>query len=114
MCLHEVENPLLEVVKQANLHCMDEDRLREVTHNTRNMSKHIEFGVNMSRPEFSILCLGVGIAKHSIQVVIPPGVFLVRRDIISKFVLWTPEPKRDMPLKMMWAAILRVICKPCC
>jgi hypothetical protein len=46
--------------------------------------------------------------------VIPPGVFLVRRDIISKHVLWTVAPKTDMPLKMMSVAILRAICQRCC
>jgi len=28
---HEVEHPLLEVVKHANLHCMEEVVLKEVT-----------------------------------------------------------------------------------
>ena len=48
MCLHEVENQLLEVVMHADLHCMEEVGFREVTHNTRNMSKHVEFSVNMA------------------------------------------------------------------
>ena len=48
MHLHEVENLLLEVVKYANLHWMDEVRLREVTHNTGNMLKHIESSVNIA------------------------------------------------------------------
>ena len=39
---------------------------------------------------------------------------LVRRDIISKFVLWILAPKIDMLLKMMKVAILWAICKPCC
>jgi len=47
--LHEVENPLLEVVKYANLHCMEEVRLREVAHNTGNMLKYVETSVNMTR-----------------------------------------------------------------
>ena len=38
MGLHEVENPLLEVVKHADLHCMEEVGLREVSHDTGNMS----------------------------------------------------------------------------
>jgi hypothetical protein len=46
--------------------------------------------------------------------VILPGVLLVRRDIISKFVLWTLAPKSDMSLEMMYIAIPRAICKPCC
>jgi hypothetical protein len=33
--------------------------------------------------------------------VIPPGVLLVRRDIISKFVLWRLALKTDMLLEMM-------------
>jgi len=47
--LHEVENPLLEVAKHANLHCMEEVGLREVAHNTGNVSNHIEFSVNVAR-----------------------------------------------------------------
>ena len=66
MCLHEVENPLLEVVKHADLHCMEEVGLWEVAHNTGNMSKHVESSVDMARQEFGIGCLGVGIAEHSI------------------------------------------------
>jgi len=66
VCLHEVENPLLEVIKHADLHCMEEVGLREVTHDTGNMSKHIESSVNMVRREFGIGWLGVGITGHSI------------------------------------------------
>jgi len=66
MLLHEVENPLLEVVKHADLHCLEEFGLREAAHNARNMSKHGESSVNMARREFGIGCLGVGIAEHSI------------------------------------------------
>jgi len=61
-----VENPLLQVVKHAGLHCMQEVGLREVTHDTGNMSKHVESSVDMARREFGIGCLGVGIAEHSI------------------------------------------------
>jgi len=50
---------------------------------------------------FGIGCIEVGMAERSIQVVILPGVLLVRRDIICKFVLGTLAPKTDMPLKMM-------------
>ena len=74
MRLHEVENPLLEVIKHADLHCMEEVGLREVAHDTGNMSKHVESSVNMARRDFGIGCLGVGIAERSIKVVIPPGV----------------------------------------
>jgi hypothetical protein len=66
MHLHEVENPILEVVKHADLHCMEEVGPREVADNTANMLKHVESSVNMAPREFSIGCLGVGIAEHSI------------------------------------------------
>ena len=66
MRLHEVDNPLLEVVKHADLHCMEEVGCRVVAHNAGNMSKHIESSLNMVRREFGIDCLGVGIAKRSI------------------------------------------------
>jgi hypothetical protein len=80
---------------------MEEVGLREDAHDRGNMSKHDESLVGIARPEFGIGCLGVSIAECSIYVVIPPGVLLVRRDIISKFVLWTLAPRSDMPLKMM-------------
>jgi hypothetical protein len=66
VCLHEVENPHLDVVKHTDLHCMEEVRLWEVTHDTGNMSKHFEYWADLARREFSIGCLGVGIAEHSI------------------------------------------------
>ena len=66
MRLHEVENPLLEVVKHADLHCMEEGGLRKVAHDTGNMPKHVESSVDMARREFSIGCLGIGTAEHSI------------------------------------------------
>jgi len=62
--LREVENPLLEVVKHTDLHCMEEVGLQEVAHDTRNMSKLDESSVNMAQREFSISCLGVGIAER--------------------------------------------------
>jgi len=99
--LHDMENPLLEVVKHADLHCMEKIRLREDSHDTGNMSKHVESAVDTARREFGISRLGVGIAERSIQVAIPPGVLLVRRDIISKFISWTLAPKTDRPLEMM-------------
>jgi hypothetical protein len=80
---------------------MEEVGLREVAHDTGDMLKHVESSVNMVGREFGIGCLGVGIAERLISVVIPPGVLVVRRDIISKFVLSTLAPKTDMPLKMM-------------
>ena len=71
MHLHEVENPLLEVVKHADLHCMEEiglseDELRKVAQNPENVSKHVESSLTMGRREFSIGCLCVGIAERSI------------------------------------------------
>jgi hypothetical protein len=66
MRLHEVENPLPEVVKHADLHCMEEVGLREIAHNTGNMLKHVESSVNMMRREFGIGCLGVGMSERSI------------------------------------------------
>ena len=63
VCLHDVENPLLEVVKDADLQCMEQVVLREVAHNAGNMSKHVESMANMARQEFGISCLGVGIAE---------------------------------------------------
>jgi hypothetical protein len=46
--------------------------------------------------------------------VIPPGVLVVRRYIMPKFVLWTIAPKTDMPLEMILIAILWAICNTCC
>jgi hypothetical protein len=93
---------------------IEEAGLREVAHNRGNMSKPVESSVNMSRLEFNIGCLHIDIAEHSIEVVIPPGVLPVRRDIISKFILWSLAPKTDMLLLIMYVTILRAICKPCC
>jgi len=47
--LHEVENQLLQVVKYADLHCVEEVGLRDVAHDTGNMSKHAESSVNMAQ-----------------------------------------------------------------
>jgi len=63
---HEVENPLLELIMHADLHCMEEVGLQEVPLNTGNMWKHVESSVNMARREFGIGCLGVGIAERAI------------------------------------------------
>jgi hypothetical protein len=101
MRLHEVDNPLLEVVNHADLHCMEEVRLREVAHDTGNISEHVESSVDMARHAFGIGCLGVGIAECSIYVMIPPGMLLVRREIISKFILWSLAPKIEMSLETM-------------
>jgi hypothetical protein len=61
-----VENGLLEVVKHADLHCIEEIGLRQVAHNTGNMSKQVQFSGIMAQREFGIGCLGVGIAEGSI------------------------------------------------
>ena len=57
---HEAENPLREVVKEDDLHCM------EVAHDTGNISKHVESSVNMARQEFRVRYLGDDIAQCSI------------------------------------------------
>jgi len=66
MHLHEVENPLLEVIMHADLDCMEEFRVRDVTHDTRNMSKPSESSVSMALREIGIGCLAVGIAAVTI------------------------------------------------
>jgi len=65
VCLHEVENTLLEVIKHADLHCMEEVGLWEFTHDTGNMSKHVGSSVNMAPREFGISCLRACIAESS-------------------------------------------------
>jgi hypothetical protein len=80
---------------------MEEVGLQEVAHDTQNMSKHVESSVNIAQCEFGIACLGVGIAEFSRSVVIPPGVLLARRDVISNFVLGTVALKTAMSLDMM-------------
>jgi len=45
---------------------MEEVGLREVAHDTGQMSKHVECWVNMAPREFGIGCLGVGIPERSI------------------------------------------------
>jgi hypothetical protein len=47
MHLPEVENLLLEGVKHADLHCMDEVGVWEVTYDTGNMLINAESTVNM-------------------------------------------------------------------
>ena len=54
MHLCEVENPLLEVVKDADLHCMEQVRLREVAHGTGNMLKYVESSANMARHQHNV------------------------------------------------------------
>jgi hypothetical protein len=88
---------------------MEEVRLREVTHDTANMFKHIESSVNTAGQDFGTGSLGVGIDEHSINVALKLAVFLVRGDLICTFVLSTLLPKAGMPLGMMSVAILWVI-----
>jgi len=64
--------------------------------------------VNMARREFSIGCLGVGIAERSILVVNPPAVLHVYRDISFKFVQCSLSPIIDMPLGMILVVISSV------
>jgi hypothetical protein len=61
-----VEYPLLEVVKHSDLDCMEEFGLRQVAYDTGNMSRPIEFSVNMERREFAIIYLGLGIPECSV------------------------------------------------
>jgi DNA-directed RNA polymerase specialized sigma24 family protein len=49
-----VENPLLEVVKHADLHCVEEVRHREVASDAGTMLKNVESLVDMARREFGI------------------------------------------------------------
>jgi hypothetical protein len=62
----EVDYPLLEVVKHADLQCTEGVLLLGVTQDIGNMSTQVEFSVNMVRQEFGISCLAVGIAERSI------------------------------------------------
>jgi len=66
MHFHDMENPLLEVVKHTDLHCMEMVGLREFAHNAGNMLKKVEFSVNMIQQEFGIHCRGVGMVERSI------------------------------------------------
>jgi hypothetical protein len=78
--LHDVEYLIVEVVKGADLHCMEEVGLKEVTHHIANMSKHVESSVNMVRREFGIPCLGDCITERTMSVVIPPRVLLHQQE----------------------------------
>jgi hypothetical protein len=98
---HVVDIPLLEVVNNADLHCMEEVGLREVAHNAGNMSKYVQTSANMSPRVFGMGCLGVSIAGRCIYVVILPGVLLVQMHIICMFVLWTLSPDTVMPYEMI-------------
>ena len=64
--LHDVDNTLLKVVLHADLHWMEEVGLREIAHNTGNMSKQVESWLDMPRREIGIGNLGVDITERSI------------------------------------------------
>ena len=64
--LHEVEYPLLLVVRYAYLHYTEEVGLREVVHDTGNISIHVDASEDMTHRQFRIGRLGVGIAECSI------------------------------------------------
>jgi hypothetical protein len=60
--IREVKNPLREVMKVADLHCMEEVGLQEFGHDSGNVLNHVELSVKMARREFGIGSLGDGIA----------------------------------------------------
>jgi hypothetical protein len=97
----EVKNPVLEVVKHADPHCMKKVSPREITHDIANILKDVDFSVNITAREFGIHCLGCDIAERSILVVFQPVVLLVRRDILSKLVHWILPPKTGRLLQIM-------------
>jgi hypothetical protein len=47
--LPDVENALLEVLKHADLHFIEEVGLRGIAHNTGNASKHVYCSVDVAR-----------------------------------------------------------------
>jgi hypothetical protein len=91
---------------------MEEVALRKVARDTGMMSTLVESSVHMVSKEFSIPCLGVGIAERSVYVVIPPGVLLVSRHITSQFVLRTLALKTALSIKIMQVTILLEISIP--
>jgi hypothetical protein len=80
MRLHDVEYLIVEVVKGADLHCMEEVGHTEVIYHIANMSKHVQSSVNMVRREFGILCLGDCTTERTMSVVIPPRVLLHQQE----------------------------------
>jgi hypothetical protein len=61
-----VENPLLEVIKHADLDGMDKVGLRDGAHDTGNMLKYVDSSMTIARRDVGIGCLGIGIAERSI------------------------------------------------
>jgi hypothetical protein len=48
MCLHEVDNPHLEVFKNVDLHSKEEFGVQKVTHDTETISKHLDPSVHIA------------------------------------------------------------------
>jgi hypothetical protein len=111
--LHEVENQLAEVVKEDDVHCVEQVGRREVTHKPVNMLKPVETSVHMGRHQFRITYIGVAIPERGIYVVIWPEALAVSRDIISELVLWKPVRNTAIPIEIMLLTILISIWKPC-
>lgn len=61
-----MENPRLQVVKHADLYCMEEVRLRDVYQDRESRSKYVESAMIMVHQEFGIGCLGHGNSEGSI------------------------------------------------
>jgi len=49
MFLYELQNPLLQVNKNSDLHCLVEVGLGKIMHNTENMSIQVECLVNTAQ-----------------------------------------------------------------
>ena len=64
VCLHDLENRLLDLFKYAELPCTEEVGLREVPHNAVAMSKYVECTVHMAQREFGVYCLDIDNAEH--------------------------------------------------
>jgi len=62
---HVVENPLHEVVKRADVKCMEDVGLRGVVHNTGNMFTPAESMVNLVSQERGMGRLDVSITAGS-------------------------------------------------
>ena len=48
MHLHEVVTPVVEMIKDADLHCIEEVRLREDADHTGNMSRNVKCWNNLN------------------------------------------------------------------
>jgi hypothetical protein len=68
---------------------MEEFGFREVADNTGYISNPIESYMRITWEAVGIGCLDVGITEHFILMGILPGVSLVARDKINKFILYT-------------------------